>query len=54
MTELTPNEKETRNIAILIFVFGFIAGYLFASAIFDQREITEEDMIELNKSQYYE
>lgn len=51
---MTSNEKEARNIAIIIFIFGFIAGYLFASAMLDKREVTEEDMIELNKSQYYE
>ena len=49
-------DRETEKIwiGILIFLFGFAAGYLLASSILVKREVTEEDMIELNKTQYYE
>ena len=41
-------------VGVILFFSAFALGYLVASAILDKRPVTEEDMIELNRSQYYE
>jgi len=47
-------EKEDRFEMLIIALLAFAFGYLVASAILDKRPVTKEDMIELNKQQYYE
>jgi hypothetical protein len=41
-------------VGVILFLSAFALGYLVASAILDKRPVTEEDMIELNRQQYYE
>ena len=41
-------------VGVILFLSAFALGYLVANAILDKRPVTEEDMIELNRSQYYE
>jgi hypothetical protein len=41
-------------VGVILFLSAFALGYLVANAILDKRPVTEEDMIELNKQQYYE
>ena len=50
---MTRNNDDKWVLAILL-LYAFALGYLVASAILDERPVTEEDMIELNKLQYYE
>jgi hypothetical protein len=47
-------EKDDRLEMLIIALLAFAFGYLVASVILDKRPVTEEDMIELNKQQYYE
>lgn len=46
--------KDDFWVAVIMLFSAFALGYLVASAILDKRPVTEEDMIELNKQQYYE
>lgn len=38
----------------MVALYAFVLGFLTASVLLDDREVTEEDMIELNQPQYYE
>jgi hypothetical protein len=46
--------KDEEWVMLIIILASFSLGYIVASAILDKREVTKEDMIELNKPQYYE
>lgn len=46
--------KEEEWVILIMLLASFALGYIVASAILDKREVTKEDIIELNRSQYYE
>jgi hypothetical protein len=51
---MNSQEKDQISIIIMVALYAFALGFLTASVLLDDREVTEEDMIELNQPQYYE
>ena len=51
---MNSQEKGQMSIIIIVALYAFALGFLTASVLLDDREVTEEDMIELNQPQYYE
>jgi hypothetical protein len=51
---MNSQEKDQISIIIMVALYAFVLGFLTASVLLDDREVTEEDMIELNQPQYYE
>jgi len=47
-------DDDSRWIIVIIAVMAFLFGFIIASALYDNREISEEDYYELQKSQWYE
>lgn len=45
---------DSRWIIVVIAVTAFLFGFIVASALYDNREISEEDYHELQKQQWYE
>jgi hypothetical protein len=47
-------DKDFNWIIFIMFLFGFVVGFLIAEAIYDKRPVTEEEYLESKQQQWYE
>ena len=47
-------DKETNQVILIMLLFAFALGFILSQAIYDDRPITEEEYIELQKTEWYE
>ena len=47
-------DKDTNRVILIIAFMAFLFGFLVASAIYNERPMTEEEYYELQEQQWYE